>query len=102
MSFWAYMLLCSDGSYYVGHTDELERRLAQHAGGETLGCYTHARRPVKLVWEQAFGSREEALTAERQVKGWNRAKKTALVAGDWHRIQQLAWGTRNPLPERLR
>lgn len=46
--------------------------------------------------------REEALAAERQIKGWSRAKKEALVAGDWKRIQQLAWGKNNPLPEHLK
>ena len=56
---------------------------------------------VVLVFMQEFSTREEALTAERQLKGWNRAKKKALLAGDWKKIQQLAWGTRNPVPAHL-
>jgi predicted GIY-YIG superfamily endonuclease len=99
--FWAYMLRCNDGSFYLGHTDELEHRTAQHQTGE-LPCYTHRRRPVVLVWQQDFVTREDALAAERQIKGWNRAKKEALIAGDWRTIQRLAWGVKNPLPERLR
>jgi tRNA/rRNA methyltransferase len=83
------MLRCSDGSYYLGHTDTLERRVAQHERGEIEG-YTHRRRPVTLVWQQEFPTRIEALEAERQIKGWSRAKKEALIAGDWARIGQLA------------
>ena len=95
------MLRCADDSFYVGHTDELEKRLGQHQLGEIVG-YTHTRRPVRLVWQQEFETREEALSAERQIKGWNRAKKEALIAGDWVSIRRLAWGVRNPLPEHLR
>ncbi|MDG2534433.1 GIY-YIG nuclease family protein [Sphingomonas sp. HITSZ_GF] len=89
MSFYAYMLRCRDGSYYTGHTEDLEVRLAQHQRG-TLPCYTHRRRPVELVWSEAFDTRYEALAAERQIKGWSRAKKEALIAGDWKRISELA------------
>ena len=89
MSFYAYMLRCSDGSYYIGHTDALERRIAQHQHGELPG-YTHTRRPVTLMWSQDFPSRIEALEAERQVKGWSRAKKEALAAGDWEAVRFLA------------
>ena len=101
MSFWAYLLRCADDSYYDGHTDDLERRMQAHIAG-TLPGYTSKRRPVTLVWLQEFGTREEALSAERQIKGWNRAKKEALMRGDWKEIQRLAWGTKNPLPEDLR
>ena len=83
------MLRCSDGSYYVGHTDDPDVRLAQHQSGEIPG-YTQKRRPVTLVWLQDFPTRDEAFTAERQIKGWSRAKKEALIAGDWDLISQLA------------
>ena len=89
MSFYAYMLRCSDGSYYIGHTDSLERRIAQHQHGELPG-YTHNRRPVTLMWSQDFPSRIEALAAERQLKGWTRAKKEALAVGDWDAVRFLA------------
>ncbi|QDC36768.1 TrmH family RNA methyltransferase [Sphingobium fuliginis] len=89
MTFHAYMLRCSDGSYYLGHTDNLESRIAQHQAGEIAG-YTQNRRPVSLVWQQDFGTREEALSAEQQVKGWSRKKKEALIAGDWDMISLLA------------
>lgn len=101
MAFFAYLLRSSDASYYAGHTDDLTLRMAQHQVGE-CGGYAATRLPVTLVWSQAFSTREEGLAAERQIKGWGRAKKEALIAGDWKRVRQLAWGTRNPLPEHLK
>jgi tRNA(adenine34) deaminase len=90
MAFWTYMLRCSDGSYYTGHTDDLDARIGQHHAGVITGCYTHDRRPLTLVYAQPFETREEALAAERQVKGWHREKKEALIAGDFARLQMLA------------
>ncbi|WP_242095607.1 GIY-YIG nuclease family protein [Sphingomonas sp. CROZ-RG-20F-R02-07] len=89
MTFWTYMLRCSDGRYYTGHTDNLERRIGQHQAG---GCYafTSTRRPVVLVWSEYFGSRLEALEAERIVGGWSRGKKEALIAGNWSMLSHLA------------
>jgi putative endonuclease len=89
MSFWAYMLHCADRSFYVGHTDDLDVRIAQHISG-ACGGYTSTRLPVKLVWSDEFPSRYEALAAERQLKGWSRAKKLALIRGDWELIAELA------------
>jgi predicted GIY-YIG superfamily endonuclease len=89
MAFYAYMLRCRDGSYYTGHTDDLDVRLAQHQRG-TLGGYTARRRPVQLVWCDTFPTRDEAFAAERRLKGWSRAKKEALIAGDWERVRALA------------
>ncbi len=89
MSFYAYMLRCRDGSYYVGHTEDLDVRLAQHERGELKG-YTQRRRPVTLVWNETFPSRDEALAAERQIKNWSRAKKEALIEGDWARLSEAA------------
>ena len=68
--------------------------MAQHSTGE-LGGYTAKRRPVMLVWSENFVTREEALTAERQIKGWSRAKKEALIAGDWERLSVLARNRQN-------
>ena len=87
--FFVYLLRCADGTYYAGHTDELERRVAQHQAGEIEG-FTRERRPVELAWSQETATREEALAAERQIKGWGRAKKEALIAGDWERVKELA------------
>jgi tRNA/rRNA methyltransferase len=82
------MLRCADGSYYVGHTDDLETRIGAHQSGLIEG-YTQKRRPVVLAWSQEFAEREEAFRAERQIKGWTRAKKEALIHGDWDALQLL-------------
>jgi predicted GIY-YIG superfamily endonuclease len=81
VSFWIYILRCADGSYYTGHTDNLDARIAAHHAGELAG-YTKNRRPLELVFTEMFPSREEALSAEQQVKGWSRAKKEALTRRD--------------------
>ena len=91
MSFWVYILQCADQSYYVGHTDNLDARLWQHQSGEVSG-YTSSRLPVRLVFSQAHASREEALAAERQIKGWSRKKKEAMMRGDWSEVSRLARG----------
>lgn len=89
-----YMLHCGDGSYYVGHTDELELKLAQHQAG-TLDEYTATRQPVALVWSAPFADQAAAFAAERRLKGWSRAKREALIAGDQALAAQLE--TRAPI-----
>ena len=89
MSFWAYVLRCSDGSYYVGHTDDLEQRFGQHQSGLIPG-YTQKRRPVTLMWSQEFATRDEALSAELRIKDWSRAKKEALFKSDWAAVGEFA------------
>jgi len=89
MPFWAYLLRCSDGSYYAGHSDALEHRIGQHRIGRGSD-YTARRQPITFLWCQEFPTRLEALETERRIKGWSRAKKEALIAGDWDRVSQLA------------
>tara|TARA_R110002033_G_scaffold53690_1_gene101793 strand:+ start:92 stop:382 length:291 start_codon:yes stop_codon:yes gene_type:complete len=89
MAFFTYILKCSDHSFYTGHTDNLEQRFAQHQTGFFTG-YTYKRRPVELVWSENFSTRHEALEAEKQIKGWTRAKKQALIDGDWDLLSELA------------
>src|SRR5947199_8168620 len=89
MSFHVYMLRCSDRALYAGHTDDLESRVQAHQDGSIQG-FTSSRRPIALVWSQEFGARLEAIQAERQIKGWSRAKKLALIKSDWKEIQLLA------------
>ena len=87
--FFTYILRCSDKSYYVGHTDELEQRLAQHGGG--FGSqYTGTRLPISLVWFEEFPTREEAKAAEAQLKKWSRRKKEALIEGKTEELKQAA------------
>ncbi len=87
--FWVYILRCADGSYYTGHTDNLERRIGQHHAGECDG-YTVTRRPVELAWSQECVTRVDALSAEMQIKGWSRKKKEAMMRGDWTEVSRLA------------
>jgi len=89
MAFWVYLLRCADGSYYTGHTDDLDTRIGEHVAG-ACGGYTATRLPVALAYSQECATRIEALTAERQIKGWSRAKKEALIRGDWEEISRLA------------
>ena len=86
-----YMLRCRDGSYYVGLTrrDELDERIGEHQSG-TYDGYTSARRPVELVWAEQFERIVDAIACERQIKGWGRAKKEALIARDWDGLILLA------------
>jgi putative endonuclease len=85
-----YILRCSDDSYYAGTTrDSLEARFAQHQAG-TFDGYTASRRPVTLVFEQEFEGVEDAIAAERQVKGWRRDKKEALIRREFTLLPALA------------
>jgi predicted GIY-YIG superfamily endonuclease len=84
-----YILQCSDGSYYVGITRNLEGRLWQHQNG--LGAeYTICRRPVELVYAYEFSSVAEAFYAEKRVQKWSRAKREALIRGDYNDLPALA------------
>ena len=89
MPFCAYMLHCRGGAFYTGHTDDLERRIAQHKAGEG-GSFTSERLPVELVWSQEFGTRDEAKEAEIRVKELSRAKKLALIRGNWDAVARNA------------
>jgi putative endonuclease len=88
---YVYILRRADGSYYVGSAarGSLERRLDEHSTG--INCrYTKSRRPVTLVWSQAFQQITDAIAAECQIKGWSRAKKEALIRGDFETLRVLA------------
>ena len=89
MAFWVYILQCDDGRFYTGHTDDLDRRVAEHQAGGFCG-FTSRRRPVRLMWFENFQTRIEALEAERRIKPWSRAKKDALIRGDWASLSHFA------------
>jgi putative endonuclease len=94
---WVYILRCADGSYYTGSTDNLALRLAQHQAGEG-SVYTCSRLPVELVYLQEFPSEHEAFLRERQVKGWSRAKKEALIQGNFEALVKLSRSRSAPHP----
>lgn len=87
--FYVYILRCNDGSYYVGHTDSIEKRIAEHDAGSYPG-YTQTRLPINLVYVQEFSTRDEAFNAEHQIKKWNRKKKEAIIENDWNSLKLLA------------
>ena len=89
MTFYCYMLRCNDGSYYTGHTDDLDRRVAEHQSGQIAG-YTAERRPVTLIWSETFQTRDDAKAAESRIKPWSRAKKEALIASNWKALSAAA------------
>ena len=88
-NYWVYMVRCSDGSFYTGITNDADYRVGQHNFGVDPECYTFTRRPVALVYASNFTDVLDAIRWEKQVKKWSRAKKEALIAGDWQRIRQL-------------
>jgi putative endonuclease len=86
-----YILQCADGSYYTGITRRsVEERVSEHAQGIIDGCYTQTRRPVKLVFAEHYDRIDEAISAERRIKGWSRAKKEAYMRGDFSALVELA------------
>jgi putative endonuclease len=91
MPAFVYILRCADGSYYVGSSrgESLEKRLGEHQAGTYAG-YTSSRRPLMLVWSEPFERFDEAVACERRLKGWSRAKKEALIRGDWDGLQAAA------------
>jgi len=89
MTAWLYILKCADGSYYTGSTTNLPLRVAQHHAGDASD-YTRCRLPIELVYSQEFPTEHDAFLRERQVKGWSRAKKEALVRGDFEALISLS------------
>ena len=86
---WMYILECADGSYYVGSTRDLERRIREH--NEGIGAaYAARRRPVKVVYAAEFPDIAQAYEQEKQVQGWGRAKREALIRGDYDALPELA------------
>lgn len=86
---YTYILECADGSFYTGSTRDLERRLWQHQNG--LGArHTAKRLPVKLVYYEVYDRIDQAFYREKQIQGWSRQKKQALIAGDPKQLHRLA------------
>ena len=85
-----YILLCADGTYYTGVTANLKKRIAQHNQGAKQNSYVFARRPFTLVYTEQFSSAYKAIEREKQIKGWSRAKKEALIVGNINILKALA------------
>ena len=90
MPYVVYILQCADGSYYTGSAADLTRRLWEHESGAVSSAYTYSRRPVKLAWSSEVVERySDALRFERQIKGWSRAKKEALIRGNYEAVHEV-------------
>jgi len=87
--YFVYILKYSDDSYYTGVTNNLERRFNEHNSGLIRG-YTSSRLPVKMVYSQRFTDINDAIRFEKQLKGWNRKKKEALIEGDFDLFVKLS------------
>jgi len=85
-SYYVYILECSDKSFYIGITSNIERRIEEHNRGDKKNSYTYSRRPVILKWMEVFTNPEEAISIEKQLKGWSRRKKMALIEADWDKL----------------
>lgn len=92
--YFVYMVLCADDSLYVGITNDVDYRVGQHNFGIDPDCYTFKRRPVDLLYSSEFGEVADAISWEKQIKRWSRAKKLALAANNWDEIRRLARGAR--------
>jgi len=85
-TYYVYLLLCADGSYYTGVTNDVHRRFEEHDSGVNPKSYTYSRRPVELVWYKSFKYIDKAIAFEKQIKGWSRKKKIALINGEWDNL----------------
>jgi putative endonuclease len=108
--YFVYIVRCSDGLYYTGVTNDVERRIWEHNEGIHENSFTFKRRPVELMYWEKFADINQAISWEKQLKGWSRKKKEALFKGDWEQIVLLSKNregrnqssTGLPLPKRLR
>ncbi len=87
--YFVYIVKCADNSYYTGFTSNLEQRIAEHNNGKYTG-YTTTRLPLILVYSNRFSDVNEAIRVEKQIKGWSRAKKEALITGDFDKLKELS------------
>lgn len=88
--YFVYILKCSDNSYYTGITNNIEARVSQHQSGCFPESYTHKRRPVELVFFCEFNDVMQAISFEKQVKGWSRKKKEAIINDNWDKLKELS------------
>ncbi|MFH1428440.1 MAG: GIY-YIG nuclease family protein [Candidatus Margulisiibacteriota bacterium] len=89
-TYYVYILKCSDGSYYTGVTNNYEKRFVEHQEGIDKKCYTYNKRPLELVFYQEFNDINLAINKEKQVKGWSRKKKEALIKGEYDKLIELS------------
>lgn len=89
-SYYVYIIKCSDGSYYTGITNNLDKRINEHTFGKNKDCYTYKRRPLELKFHETFNDVLQAIYFEKKIKKWTRVKKEALINGNFDMLQILA------------
>ncbi|WP_282144309.1 GIY-YIG nuclease family protein [Cellulophaga baltica] len=89
-TYYVYILKCFDKTYYTGFTSDLYSRLAEHNSGKHPDSYTFSRRPVHLVFYSEFTEASLAIDTEKKIKKWSKAKKEALINGDFEVLPNLA------------
>jgi putative endonuclease len=90
--YYVYMLRCIDGSFYVGVTNDVERRYNEHCAGHDKTSYTFTRRPLRLVYVDEFQSPVDAISFEKRLKSWTHMKKRAFADKDWPLLKRLFKG----------
>ena len=88
--YYVYLLECCDGSFYTGVTNDLTRRMLEHQHGSDKGCYTYSRRPVTLKHYLTFEYINDAISIDKKLKKWSRAKKAAYFKKDWKTLHEEA------------
>lgn len=89
-TYFLYILKCSDGTFYTGVTNNLERRLNEHEFGIDTESYTYKRRPVTLEFYEEFNDIKQAIEFEKKIKKWSGKKKQALIDKNWDRLKELS------------
>ena len=87
--FWVYILRCADGSYYTGHTDDLERRMGQYKAAEWYRIHRGSPSGGTCLVARNNNARRSIIGGERQIKGWSRKKKEAMMRGDWAEVSRM-------------
>jgi putative endonuclease len=90
MEYFVYILKCNDDSYYAGITNDIERRYNEHSMDINPRCYTYNKRPLNLMFCEAFNNPTQAIDFEKKIKGWSRLKKEALINKNWEKLIVLA------------
>lgn len=89
-TYYIYILHCTDSSYYTDVTNDIERRFKEHEDGENKNCYTYKIRTVELVYLERFHNIDNAIDYEKQIKGWSRKKKEALINDAFDKLRKLS------------
>ncbi|MCK5241529.1 GIY-YIG nuclease family protein [bacterium] len=89
MNWYVYILQCSDGSYYIGHTEDLKKRISLHNSSRGA-VYTAVRRPITFAFQEFTNNKSDAIKREKQIKRWSKAKKEALIRGDSKLLKKLS------------